>query len=225
VSASVAAVIYTAVRIFTTRPIRTSANCTCGAVVLEITVGATSQLIKPASIGCACSDCVGFVERVAKAPRSLDKSAARPLPPIVDPWLGCTHMVQCFRSDVRVTSGAAHVRASKLSAGAPMVRFYAACCGTPLALSPEPAVVPILPIYASLIENATLFPPMSSVGGYKSARPGAHRSDVLPSYDTNIPPAFMLRTLARAVLGLVLSKWRPHPFSEAIERGVEVLPE
>jgi hypothetical protein len=90
-----------------------SVQCQCGAVQGQLEgAGTHNRLI------CYCTDCRAFAHFLGAAPSVLDKQ-------------GGTEIVQVAQARLRFTRGEDRLAAVRLSE-AGMLRWYAACCGTPI---------------------------------------------------------------------------------------------
>ena len=89
----------------------TTWTCGCGSV--EARVPTTGKRIV-----CYCESCRGFVERLGKEDR-LDHA-------------GGSDLLQVTPQEVRFVKGAEHLKYLKMSEKGPL-RWYASCCGTPMA--------------------------------------------------------------------------------------------
>lgn len=169
---------------------------------------------------CSCRDCVGFAQWVASlgAPDAVC---------LVDQPSDSVDMVQFFRSDVRVVSGADMIRACKLKRDAPLIRYYAECCSTPIGLSPAMAFIPIVAMYRDIIaeDGRGQFPRATAQIAFGETRAGAVVPEGVTARQGMLDVAFVLRALSRVFYGAVLGKGAPHPFRDVdhSESGIRVV--
>lgn len=90
-----------------------SVQCTCGAVRGQIDLSGTHTHVM-----CYCADCRAFAHFLGKATDVLDQQ-------------GGTEIIQVAQPRLRFLQGEEHLSAVRLSEKG-MIRWYAACCGTPI---------------------------------------------------------------------------------------------
>ncbi|MEJ6391397.1 DUF6151 family protein [Gymnodinialimonas ulvae] len=86
---------------------------------------------------CHCRDCRAFQVAVGRD----DPGATNGV-----------HIVQIAPAGMEVTQGAEHLAALRLSPRGPL-RFYAACCGSPVATTPSKLALPFAGVLAEMIED------------------------------------------------------------------------
>ena len=119
--------------------------CSCGAFRAEIEPdgarGGTHAI-------CHCTYCRDHAERLGH-PEAVGEA-------------GGVRLYQSMPSRVRVTQGAEHLASMKLSARGPL-RWYAACCGSPVAVTGPVRGIPMATLYASGLPEGALGPLMFRV--------------------------------------------------------------
>ena len=91
-------------------------KCSCGAVqgkILNVTPENSNRLV------CCCDDCQRFAAHLMREEEILDD-------------FGGTEIVQTSQSQVRITKGAKHLQAIRLTHKG-LTRWYTDCCNTPVA--------------------------------------------------------------------------------------------
>ena len=124
-----------------------SFGCTCGKIRVDVANPSSSNIVKPTAALCQCNDCYNFASAVAKfrkenLPNSSDKGDALTASNAVD-------MRQIYKSDALKLQGAEYLRGVKLKEDSPCVRYYSACCGTPLMMDYKMA--PFYLVYQHII--------------------------------------------------------------------------
>ncbi len=112
----------------------TSLRCQCGALrgtLAEKTVKSGTHLT------CHCRDCRAFQVAVGRD----DPGASDGV-----------RILQIGPAGLEITEGSEHLAALRLSPRGPL-RFYAACCGTPIATTPSKLSLPFAGLIAEIIED------------------------------------------------------------------------
>lgn len=161
-------------------------SCGCGAVAATVPVEG-SRLV------CYCESCRGFVERLGAEDR-LDDA-------------GGNHLIQVTPSQVTLIKGSEKIRWMKMSQKGPM-RWYAACCNTPMANTLSTRAVAFASFQTHDIAPQDALPEVSARVHLKGAL--AHvegpRGGVGP---------LMRALLGRTLKSWVSGTWRRHPFFDA----------
>jgi hypothetical protein len=115
-----------------------------------------------------------------------------------------THAVNFYKSDINIVKGRDKIRAVKVYEASVLIRTYCSDCGTPLGMDVAPA--PFSLIYQKLIKSGPIYLP-SLVLGLKYALPGTREySRQTPAHQGVIGPWFLIKTIARALIGLLFEK-------------------
>eukprot|EP00035_Acanthoeca_spectabilis_P025725 m.459614 g.459614 ORF g.459614 m.459614 type:complete len:235 (-) comp21791_c0_seq1:161-865(-) len=185
---------------------RASGRCTCGKVTIEAVVPASSHVFEQPTIHCACRDCVDFARWVAN--RSASATS------FVDETSDSVNKIQFFRTDITITSGKEEVRACKLNAKAHLYRYYAACCNTPLGLSPELQAIPMVAMYRNLFDKAdrAVFPEPRNILFFPKTKKGSKPPPGATPRNGMFVPSLMGPIIGRLLLGMILGKGQPDPF-------------
>lgn len=171
-----------------THPLR----CRCGALQGQIALGGpTSRMV------CYCKDCQAFARYLGPAERVLDAQ-------------GGSDVVQLAPHRIRITRGQEHLAVMRLSSKG-MLRWYAACCRTPVGNTMTSRNMPFTGLLVQCLDSAPLdaaFGPVMATANTQSAlgdpKPRAFGL-----------PAALLRIL-RIVAGSRLSgKYQDNPFFTA----------
>jgi hypothetical protein len=146
-------------------------------------------LVEQTNALCHCRDCVGFVQ-------ALDKSLVQN---------GATHLVQFYKSDIKVVKGKDSIESVRLRKGSHVVRCYCKKCKTPLGM--DIAAGPVSLLMAQLIQEPyPIFLP-SLVLNLRSAEPGQRPYGRETSVRQGLfAPWFMIRVVARVLLGFFFGK-------------------
>ncbi len=166
-------------------------RCRCGAVTGHgDTAGGGFHSV------CYCDDCQAFAHAIGRAD-------------ILDAW-GGSELWQAPPSQIRITKGVDQLRCLRLSDKG-MLRFYTACCSTPVGNTMSSAKVPFVGVSTAFValspaeRNAALGPEECVQGRF--ARPGVpagvHRS---------APPGLILRVVWFLLRGFLAGRARPSAF-------------
>ena len=180
-------------------PRRGSVSCRCGTVQLELVVpGSSYGFVEQTTALCHCRDCVGFCQRCG----SLDGGEA---PPMLTENKA-SDMVQFYKSDVTVVAGRDRLGAVRLHKGSHMIRCYCQNCGTPLGAEII-APAPVLLLYRDMLWDYDIVFLPKLVLNMASALPRSRSYDRCTTVRQGLfAPVFLLRVLARVVLGLLFGK-------------------
>lgn len=171
-----------------THPLR----CRCGALQGQIALGGpTSRMV------CYCKDCQAFARYLGPAERVLDAQ-------------GGSDVVQLAPHRIRITRGQEHLAVMRLSSKG-MLRWYAACCRTPVGNTMTSRNMPFTGLLVQCLDSAPVdvaFGPVMATANTQSAlgepKPRAFGL-----------PSALLRIL-RIVAGSRLSgKYKSNPFFTA----------
>lgn len=168
-------------------------SCTCGAFAGRVTKVSPKSA---AHLKCYCKYCQGFPAHLGAADRFVHD----------DGWVD---LVQVSPEDIQVDQGAAHLACLKFTPKGPL-RWYAACCNTPLANTLGGRVPPFVSFYAGTMGDADLGP----VQLYSFC-------DHLPA-ETRPKPSgkwavrgFIWRFVKRVIPAILTGKHRKNPFFDA----------
>jgi len=114
-----------------------SLKCRCGALRGRLTGLAQSSAKR---IVCLCDDCQSFAHYLGRAQDVLDAN-------------GGTDVYPSYHSQIQITQGIEHLQCLRLSPKG-MLRWYAACCKTPIANSPYSHKVPYVGLIHSFMDHA-----------------------------------------------------------------------
>ncbi|MGY9048971.1 hypothetical protein P775_18915 [Puniceibacterium antarcticum] len=136
-------------------------SCRCGAlrgVLHDVTPHDVCHLI------CYCADCRAFAHHM-KVADQLEPGGGSPL-------------VQVLPAHIKITAGVAQIACLRLSQKG-LYRWYAACCGTPLANTVGTSKVPLAGLWRPLFADIAPFGPVACLGFTKMAlrEPGAPKKD------------------------------------------------
>jgi hypothetical protein len=123
-----------------THPLR----CRCGALQGQITLGEpTSRMV------CYCKDCQAFARYLGPAGHVLDAQ-------------GGSDVVQLAPHRIRITQGIEHLAVMRLSPKG-MLRWYAACCRTPVGNTMTSRNMPFTGLLAQCLDSAPVEPAFGPV--------------------------------------------------------------
>ena len=114
-----------------THPLR----CQCGSLT-----GFVETKARAGHSVCYCEDCQAFIRFLGREADLLDARG------------GCEN-IQTLPKDVTFKTGAQHIACIKLSDKG-MVRWYAACCNTPIGNTPATSKLPFVGLSRACLENA-----------------------------------------------------------------------
>ena len=180
-------------------------TCNCGSVkasLLEVSPRNTTRIV------CMCDDCQAYAHYLRPDKPFLDAS-------------GGTEVVQSVPARLRIDGGHAHLRCLRLTPKG-LMRWYAACCRTPLANHLPWAGLPFVGVHLAAVapevdRDRALGPLHCRVQGRFGVAP-------LPAGSYQRAPlsviARSLRLLGRAYLA---GAAKPHPFYDA-QTGAPIAP-
>ena len=114
-----------------THPLR----CTCGALTGTV----AHERLTTHSI-CYCEDCQAFARFLGREAELLDARG------------GC-ETIQALPKDVRFDAGARHLACVRLSENG-LLRWYAACCDTPIGATPATSKIPFVGLARACLESS-----------------------------------------------------------------------
>jgi hypothetical protein len=203
-------------------------GCFCGKVRVAVTQPKSSNWVTPTAAICQCADCYQAAWAVsqfrkAHCPESSDSA---------DGLLACNgvNMRQIYKSDAVRLSGEENLQGFQLKEGAPAIRYYSTCCGTPLFLDYTQA--PFFLVYQHTIDtrdpNAAFqpIPPQVVLNHPSAPLDSPPPPEGIPVRD-GVPLGFFPHVVARAIVGIVSGK-RTSPIAPQLEKvsvtiGVEQL--
>lgn len=166
-------------------------SCSCGALQGALTLEAPSQGTR---LVCHCADCQAFPRFLGKADAFLDAQ-------------GGTDLVQTAPDRFVLTAGQDRLAALKLTEKGP-ARWYAACCGTPLANTPFGGGFPFVTLLARNLDAARRDDVLGPVLGHVFAKKEADSGAVLPA-----PPRMsLLQVFGRVFLARLRGAHRKSVF-------------
>jgi hypothetical protein len=198
--------------VFSDLPLR----CRCGHVH-----GLAREVSPPAGFRfvCYCTDCQAFARFLAHVPEKWEPVFRKGHAPIKEPDVldaaGGTDIFQMAAARVTFTAGADALRC--LTFSGKVLRWYAACCRTPIANTAAIARFPVVALIHSFMDHEAggrlrdelLGPPLCRIYERSATAP-------LPP-DAPPPPSFgVFARRAAKILGWWIRKLgRPHPFFDA----------
>ncbi|MFP8780093.1 DUF6151 family protein [Hydrogenophaga sp. RWCD_12] len=171
-----------------THPLR----CRCGALQGQIALGGpTSRMV------CYCKDCQAFARYLGPAERVLDAQ-------------GGSDVVQLAPHRIRITQGQEHLAVMRLSSKG-MLRWYAACCRTPVGNTMTSRNMPFTGLLVQCLDSAAVEPAFGPVLATANTQSALGE----PKPRAFGLPAALLRIL-RIVAGSRLSgQYKTNPFFTA----------
>ena len=198
-------------------------QCYCGTIQINLNVPPSSYMIVEQTTAiCHCNDCTNFVKACGTNGYKLLENNA-------------TQLVQFYKSDVKVIKGQKDIGYVRLhsSSKSPMIRCYCKKCGTPLGADIDST--PLLLLYANLIINdkdgnmPIYLPHLVLNYGSSKTKSSSDGSTVRP-YDREtivrqgiFAPYFILRAIARLILGLIMNKGSTSTNEESDDGGCGLL--
>jgi Family of unknown function (DUF6151) len=172
-------------------------HCRCGqvrGVAREVSPSAGFRFV------CYCTDCQAFA-RYLERPDVLDAA-------------GGTDIFHMAAGRVKMTAGADALRCLRLRGGTKVLRWYAACCRTPIANTAVSSRFPVVALIHSFMDHAALGHSRDEVLGPPLCR--IYEGSALAPLPPDAPPPPSLGLFARRATKL-LGWWarglgRPHPF-------------
>ncbi|HEY6130937.1 MAG TPA: DUF6151 family protein [Halioglobus sp.] len=153
-------------------------RCKCGALQGHVDTAGTSNRVI-----CYCISCQLFAHFLGSPKEILDRH-------------GGTEIIQVAASSIRLTTGTEHLAAIRLTEGG-LVRWYAACCRTPIGNTLENYKLGFIGLIHSCLDSQPL---VSSFGEL------AARLNTASAIDEPKPTGHgMLKTVVR-ILAIILSK-------------------
>jgi hypothetical protein len=177
-------------------------KCQCGLVR-----GHVLQASGGMRVVCYCDDCQAFAHALHR-PELLDDHGGS------DIW-------QNEPAQVRLTQGLDQLRCLRLSDKG-MVRWYTACCSTPIGNSMASVRFPFIGLYMAFVDvphaerDIVLGPPIAWVQGRFAL------GQVPARVNRTATPGLMARFVWRLTKGFVMGAYRPTPFFDASGQPVVV---
>lgn len=112
-------------------------QCKCGALT-----GVVETRARAGHSVCYCEDCQAFIRFLGRETDLLDTR-------------GGSEGIQTLPKDVKFRTGAEHLACLRLSDKG-MLRWYAACCSTPIGNTPATSKLPFVGLSRACLENAEL---------------------------------------------------------------------
>jgi hypothetical protein len=164
-------------------------SCRCGALQ-----GRLALKVAAIRVVCYCKDCQAFARFLEREDDVLDAH-------------GGSEIVQTTPDGVAFTQGQAHLKVMKLSDKG-MLRWYAACCRTPVGNTMNSRNLPFVGLLHSCLDTAPLEP---SFGPVRARFNAASASGEPRPVDQNVPGS-VLQVAARLVLARMSGRHRRTPF-------------
>jgi hypothetical protein len=172
-------------------------SCRCGALQGRVALrGLSNQLV------CYCRDCQAFARYLGHAEAVLDRQ-------------GGSTIVQVAPDRVEITQGHDQLAAMRLSPNG-LLRWYAACCRTPLGNTLPSRQRPFVGLLHNCLDSAPLTPSFGPVRGHFFTQ-GA-RGEPRPAEHGLLPAA--LRIVAMMLGSLLSGRYRGTPFFDDGNRPV-----
>ena len=167
-------------------------RCRCGALQGHVELNGRSNRML-----CYCQDCQAFARFLGSADQVLDAQ-------------GGSDVVQLAPHRIKITQGAAQLAVMRLS-GQGMLRWYAACCRTPVGNTMTSRNMPFTGLLAQCLDSAPLEPAFGPV------RASANTASAIGEPK---PRAFGMAGALLRILGMVLSgrlsgRYKDTPFFTA----------
>lgn len=167
-------------------------RCRCGALQGQVELnGRGNRMV------CYCQDCQAFARFLGPADQVLDAQ-------------GGSDVVQLAPHRIRITQGAAHLAVMRLSDQG-MLRWYAACCRTPVGNTMSSRAMPFTGLLAQCLDSA----PLEAAFGPVRASANTESAIGEPK-----PRAFGMAGAVLRILGMVLGsrlsgRYKDTPFFNA----------
>jgi len=169
-------------------------RCECGDVQ-----GLASGISPDAGthVVCLCEDCQAFAHYLEKHDSLLDVN-------------GGTEIYQLTPSQLEIHSGVEKIKCVQLYPSG-MLRWYAACCKSPIANTMQSPRVPFAGLHVSFFDKRDSN--ISSLGHVRARIHGSEGRGELP-YGTHekVPVTLIFRTVRKMLRGFVLRQHTPSPF-------------
>lgn len=175
-------------------------QCRCGAVRGTIDVDRGLRVM------CYCDDCQAYAHALGRDD-------------VLDAH-GGTDIWQTTPSRLKLSDGLEHLRCMRLSDKG-MLRFYTACCSTPVGNTMSSAKVPFVGVVHAMMDHRAhgrdevLGPAVGTQGRFA-------RGGVPPGAHATVPLAFVPRVIAFLVGGVLARAWRPTPLFDGAGAPVVV---
>jgi hypothetical protein len=173
-----------------------SLKCQCGAMrgeLLDVSPTRSTRLV------CHCDDCQAFTTFLGREDVMDDH--------------GGTELLHVTPAQVRITHGAEQLRCMRLSDKG-MLRWYAACCRTPIANSLTPARLPFVSLTHAFVDPSTAPRTLDAAFGPIRYRIMARfaRNGVPPNAHDRAPIGLILGSIRMLAIGFVKGKYAPSAF-------------
>ena len=156
-------------------------SCRCNTVKGYVAVGDLSAV--PRYV-CHCDDCQAFIRYLGRADDVLDR------------W-GGTEVVHVTPASLHLESGRDHLRCLNLSGGGTL-RWFAACCGSPIGSTPKSPGFPFVSLVSTFIRDT---PEKMSIGPVRGRLMLKYAyGDVAPLRKDSLSAFRMFLGVARSIL-------------------------
>ena len=174
-----------------------SLSCRCGAVTGYVAVEDLSAV--PRYV-CYCDDCQAFIRYLGCADDVFDAC-------------GGTEVVHARPANLHLESGTEHLRSVDLRGGGTL-RWFAACCGSPIGSTPKSPAFPFVSLVTTFICDT---PEKASIGPIRGRLMLKYAyGDVEPLRNEALPALAMFLKVARIILiERLLRRHRITPFFQA----------
>ena len=176
-------------------------RCECGSVRGALGAVSPSRVVRAI---CYCDDCQAFAHHLGYADTVLDD-------------YGGTSIFQVSPSRLTITAGAQHLACVRLT-GRNLLRWYAACCGTPIGNTPGSYKMHFLGLIHTFLDLSGLEEPVGKVFGpirsraFKKFATG-DRSVIIAMPEKGLP--FLLGGIRRILGALLSGAYKVTPFFDS----------
>lgn len=181
-------------------------RCKCGSVRGTLSAVSPSRVLRAI---CYCDDCQAFAHHVGHADTVLDD-------------YGGTSIVQVSPSRLTITEGKQHLACIRLT-GRNLLRWYAACCGTPIGNTPGSDKLHFLGLIHVFLDLSSVDLPVNKVFGPIRARAfkkfaTGERSVIIAMPEGGLP--FLFGGIRRILRALLTGAYRVTPFFDGSGRPI-----
>lgn len=164
-------------------------QCQCGKVKGQVSRGGLGLRAI-----CYCKDCQAFAQFLGRADAVLDAQ-------------GGTEIVAAFPSQVQLTQGVDSIACMSLAPRG-LLRWYAACCNTPLGNTPRNSKTPYIGLVHSCLEQGPLEESFGPVGSKLNTASATGPVQSTPGKNLTT----LLKLIRALIGGRIAGRSKPHPF-------------